>query len=101
MLDQSRVIPDIGYRGNVRANFSIIGTYGSNGNPTPIASPTIAGTSWKLYKGPNGSTAVFSFLADSEVTDFSGDLMEFFNYLISDEGLSGSQYLVSAGAGEY
>lgn len=42
---------------------------------------------------------VFSFVATSTVNDFSGDLMSFLNYLISNQGYSGSQYLLSAGAG--
>lgn len=60
---------------------------------------TIAGTSWSLYKGLNGSTTVFSFVAASEVTSFSGDIKAFFTYLISNEGLSSSQYLTSVGSG--
>lgn len=44
---------------------------------------------------------MFSFLpADgSQVTDFSGDMKDFFDYLISSQSFDGSQYLVSAGAG--
>ncbi|KAK4550449.1 hypothetical protein LTR36_000027 [Oleoguttula mirabilis] len=77
----------------------ISSTYGSDGDPTPIATPTIAGHSWKLYKGPNGDTTVFSFVASSEITAFSGDVKAFFTYLVADEGLSSSQYLTSVGAG--
>lgn len=64
-----------------------------------IATPTIAGTSWKLYSGPNGDTTVYSFVASSEVTSFSGDLKDFFTYLVDSEGFSSSQYLTSIGAG--
>ena len=84
----------------VLKSYFMTGTYGSDGNPTPVASPTIAGHSWKLYKGPNGSTTVFSFVASSETTDFSGDIKDFFDYLTSNEGLSSSQYLTSVGAGK-
>lgn len=66
---------------------------------SPVATPTIAGNTWKLYTGPNGDTTVFSFVAESEVTSFSGDLMDFFDYLTENEGLSTSQYLTSIGAG--
>lgn len=66
---------------------------------SPIATVTIAGTSWKLYKGPNGSMTVFSFVASSSVASFSGDLKAFFSYLISSQGLSSSQILQSIGAG--
>lgn len=77
----------------------ISSTYGSDGDATPVATTTIAGTSWSLYKGPNGDTTVFSFVAASEVTDFSGDIKDFFNYLTTNEGLSTSQFLLSIGAG--
>jgi xyloglucan-specific endo-beta-1,4-glucanase len=61
---------------------------------------TIASHTFNLYKGPNGDTTVYSFLPTSgEITSFSGNLMEFFTYLIDNEGLSSSQYLTSVGAG--
>ena len=77
----------------------ISSTYGSNGKPTAVATVTIAGVSWSLYKGPNGSTTVFSFVASSQVANFSGDVKAFFTYLIANQGLSSSQYLTSVGAG--
>jgi len=64
-----------------------------------VATPTIAGVSWKLYSGPNGDTTVYSFVASSAQESFSGDLLDFFSYLESEEGFSTSQYLLSAGAG--
>lgn len=64
-----------------------------------VATVTLAGNSFKLYKGPNGSTTVFSFVAVSEVTSFSGDIKTFLQYLITNQGLSSSQYLTSVGAG--
>ena len=64
-----------------------------------IATPTIDGVSWKLYSGPNGATTVYSFVASSEVTSFSGDIKAFFTYLINSQGFSSSQYLTSIGAG--
>lgn len=76
----------------------ISSTYGQYG-ATPVATTTIAGTTWKLYKGPNGSTTVFSFVAEQQVTNFSGDLISFFKFLESDQGLPSSQYLTSIGAG--
>jgi xyloglucan-specific endo-beta-1,4-glucanase len=39
-----------------------------------IETTTISGTTWKLYYGLNGSTKVYSFVAESEVTSFSSDL---------------------------
>lgn len=40
----------------------ISSTYGQNG-ATLVATTNIAGTTWKLYKGRNGSMTVFSFVA--------------------------------------
>ena len=68
--------------------------YGSG----PIASPSIDGVTWKLYKGPNTWT-VYSFVATSQVTNFSGDIMNFLNYLINNDGLPSSYYLQTIGAG--
>lgn len=66
---------------------------------SPIATPSIGGVSWKLYKGPNGSTTVFSFVATSEQTNYSGDIKAFFTYLVNSQGFPSSQYLLSIGAG--
>ena len=64
-----------------------------------IASTTINGVNWKLYSGPNGQMTVYSFVAESTVTDFSGDLLEFFTYLQKNQGLSSDQYLTHVQAG--
>ena len=66
---------------------------------SPVATVTIDGVSFKLYSGANGSTTVYSFVAASEATSFSGDILNFFKYLESNEGFSSSQYLLSIGAG--
>ncbi|KAG0649186.1 Xyloglucanendohydrolase A [Hyphodiscus hymeniophilus] len=58
---------------------------------TPVSTPTINGVSWKLYSGPNGATTVYSFVAASEVTSFSGDIKLFLTYLAANEGYSTSQ----------
>ncbi|CAI7575054.1 unnamed protein product [Penicillium bialowiezense] len=64
-----------------------------------IATVTINGVNWKLYSGPNGAMTVYSFVAESTVTNFSGDLLEFFTYLEKNQGLSSSQYLTHVQAG--
>lgn len=66
---------------------------------SPVATPTLAGTSWKLYEGYNGNMHVFSFVAASQVTSFSGDLKAFLSYLTSNNGMATSQYVTSLGAG--
>ena len=44
---------------------------------------------------------VISFVPSdgSQVTNFSGDLKDFFDFLASEQGYDESQYLVSAGGG--
>ncbi|EMD36642.1 hypothetical protein CERSUDRAFT_124208 [Gelatoporia subvermispora B] len=86
------------------ANFNagpISAQYSAQGQPVPVASDiSIAGHTWNLYSGSNGANNVFSFLPTSgTVTSFSGDLFGFFEYLIEHEGVSSSQFLVTAQAG--
>lgn len=64
-----------------------------------IASVDLAGTTWDLYNGANGQMNVFSFVAKSNVENFSGDLVDFTSYLTSEQGVSASQILTSVGAG--
>lgn len=64
-----------------------------------IASVAINGISFKVYSGPNGSMTVYSFVAESTITSFSGDMLEFFTYLVDNQGLSSSLYLIDVQAG--
>lgn len=66
-----------------------------------MATVTLAGESWILYKGTNGVNVVFSFLRANgqALNSFNADIVEFVKYLTSNQGLPGSQYLISAGAG--
>jgi len=66
---------------------------------SPIATISIAGHTWNLFKGQNGSFTVFSFVATSQVTSFSGDIKAFFTYLTSNQGVSTSQVLQSIDSG--
>lgn len=66
---------------------------------SPVATVDIAGTTWKLFKGPNTSWTVFSFVAETEQTNFNGDLMDFFHYLINNQGYPVSQYVDKIAAG--
>jgi hypothetical protein len=63
-----------------------------------IATVSISGVSWDLYKGSNGWT-VYSFVATSEETSFSGDMNDFFTYLVDNQGVPSSYYLQTIGAG--
>ena len=64
-----------------------------------IATVTIDSVSFELYYGLNGSVNVYSFVATSEATSFSGDIKAFFTYLSTSQGFPTSQYLLSIGAG--
>ncbi|OWZ20016.1 Endoglucanase [Phytophthora megakarya] len=64
-----------------------------------VATVTIANTQFSLYSGANGDTTVYSFVASDTVKSFSGDLLDFFTYLIDNESFSSSQYLNTVQAG--
>ena len=66
-----------------------------------IATPSIGGYEWNLYSGPNGAMTVYSFVASSEITSFSGDIMDFYNYLIDNEGFPSTQYLKTISVGTF
>jgi len=60
------------------------------------ATVNVGGRSWSLYVGYNGSMKVFSFVAPSTVSNFSGNIKEFFNYMANSEGFpAGSQNLIT------
>ena len=52
----------------------------------------VGGHSWNLWKGPNSNWEVFSFVsADGDLTSFSADLKDFFDYLVQSQGVAGTQ----------
>ncbi|POM80511.1 Endoglucanase, partial [Phytophthora palmivora] len=65
-----------------------------------VATTTIADTEFSLYSGANGDTTVYSFVASDTVKSFSGDLMDFFTYLIDSESFS-SSHLILLGCCQY
>ncbi|KAG9122771.1 hypothetical protein FRC07_000706 [Ceratobasidium sp. 392] len=65
-----------------------------------IATVTVNGTSWKLFKGTVSTWTVWSFVvASGELTSYNQDLKGFFTYLINSQGLSSSKYLTGVQAG--
>ena len=74
-----------------------LGGAGPIGNP--IATTTINGVNWTLHKGPNGSTTVFSFIAQSTINNWNGDLKPFFDYLTSRQGVSKNTWITNLQAG--
>ena len=67
--------------------------------PTPVATPTIGGTAFNLIVGTNGATKVYSFVAQTSTTSFSGDLLAFYKYLETNQMLPASDYLQVIQAG--
>ena len=72
-------------------------------NPIGTAGATIniGSQSWVLWSGTNTQTQsqVFSFVATSQVNSFDGDLMDFFKYLVQNNGVDDSLLLTSVQAG--
>ncbi|KAF8177637.1 concanavalin A-like lectin/glucanase domain-containing protein, partial [Pholiota molesta] len=60
---------------------------------------SINGVTWTLWKGTVETWKIFSFVAPSETTNFNQDLKPFFTYLVSNQGVPSSQFLVQAQAG--
>jgi xyloglucan-specific endo-beta-1,4-glucanase len=80
----------------------VLSQWGADGKPVPILKAiTLAGTTWDLYKGPNGQMTVFSFLPSNgkNITSFKGDINSFLKYLTQNQGVAATQYLKSVGAG--
>lgn len=81
-----------------------VGAYGGAGpiseqNKPAIAKPTIGGTTWSLFKGPNGDTTVFSFVAPSNIGNFKADLLPFLTYLTNNQGVPNSYVATKFQAG--
>ena len=52
----------------------------------------LAGHNWNLWSGPNTNWQVFSFVsANGDITDFNADLKDFFDYLVQEQGVAGTQ----------
>lgn len=70
------------------------------GNVYPIGSSqgnvNVAGRNWELWVGMNGNMKVFSFIASSQINDFSANVKDFFTYLQNSQGYpASSQNLLS------
>lgn len=74
-----------------------LGRYGGVGPIGSLkANVNVGGRSWALYVGYNGSMKVFSFVAASPILNFQGNVKDFFNHLVSQEGFpASSQNLIS------
>ncbi|KAF7324714.1 Glycoside hydrolase family 12 protein [Mycena kentingensis (nom. inval.)] len=86
------------------ANFNagpISAVFNSAGQPVPVISNiSLAGRTWNLFFGSNGSNNVYSFLPTSgTVTSFNGDLKTFLQFLVTNRGLPTSQFLTTVQGG--
>ncbi|KAJ6559803.1 glycoside hydrolase family 12 protein [Mycena capillaripes] len=64
-----------------------------------IGTATTSLVTWKLFKGTVKTWTVFSFVAPTEITNFSSDLQPFLTFLTTNQGVASSQFLVQAQAG--
>ncbi|RAO65734.1 uncharacterized protein BHQ10_001746 [Talaromyces amestolkiae] len=73
-----------------------LGKYGSiQPLGSQIGTATVAGITWQLWYGVNGSQKTYSFVAPSQQTSWSGDILQFFHYLSQNQGFpASSQYLI-------
>ncbi|KAL2256593.1 hypothetical protein VTK26DRAFT_1431 [Humicola hyalothermophila] len=60
-----------------------------------VGTVNVAGRTWDLWVGYNGSMKVFSFIAPSPINSFDANVKEFFNYLQSNQGYpANDQHLI-------
>lgn len=75
------------YRGSVGP---ISYTYNSSGQPVAVATNvSVGGHTWNVYRGSNGSNAVFSFLRTSNTTSGTVDVKAILNW-IKNQGWFGN-----------
>jgi len=72
---------------------------GANPAGSLAGTASINGLTWQLWKGTVASWQIFSFVAPSETTNFNQDLKPFFTYLVNNQGVPSSQFLVQAQSG--
>jgi xyloglucan-specific endo-beta-1,4-glucanase len=78
----------------------IAASYNSAGKAVSVNSFTEKSVTYDLYKGTNSGWTVLSFVpASSTVNSYSGNLMDFINFLVDNDYLPSSQYLTTLQAG--
>ncbi|KAJ9138673.1 hypothetical protein NKR23_g8316 [Pleurostoma richardsiae] len=75
------------------------GAYPISTSKSVVATATIGGAAYDLYQGAHSGNTVYTFVAQSTMQDYSTDLLDFLTYLVDNQGLPSSQYLLSVGAG--
>ncbi|MFG3685638.1 cellulose binding domain-containing protein [Micromonospora sp. NPDC047740] len=66
---------------------------------SPVGNTTVAGRTWEVWRGSNGSNNVISYLAPSPITSMSFDVMAFINDTRSRGAITADWYLTSIQAG--
>ncbi|MFR9778876.1 GH12 family glycosyl hydrolase domain-containing protein [Micromonospora sp. MS34] len=66
---------------------------------SPVGNATIAGRTWEVWRGSNGSNNVISYLAPSAVPSMSFDAMAFINDTKNRGAITNDWYLTSIQAG--
>ncbi|MFG2056756.1 cellulose binding domain-containing protein [Micromonospora sp. NPDC048930] len=66
---------------------------------SPVGNASIAGRTWEVWRGSNGSNNVISYLAPSAITSMSFDVMAFINDTRSRGAITSDWYLTSIQAG--
>jgi hypothetical protein len=57
---------------------------------------SVGGRNWELWYGYNGAMQVYSFVATSTITNYNGNIKDFFNWLASNRNYpANNQYLIS------
>ncbi|KAF8918183.1 endocellulase [Mucidula mucida] len=97
-------VPPVGTPASANSSYEIMIWLSGLGGIQPVGSPVtsnvaLAGHTWDLWKGPNTNWQVLSFVTQTEITDFSVDLKEFFDYIVAEQGVDATQYLQSIQAG--
>ncbi|KAF8589705.1 glycoside hydrolase family 12 protein [Ramaria rubella] len=64
-----------------------------------IGTADVNGVTWNLFRGTVSTWTVMSFVALSEITSFSSDVKPFLTYLMENQGVPPSQFLVQAQGG--
>jgi hypothetical protein len=66
---------------------------------SPVGNTTIGGRTWQVWRGSNGSNNVISYLAPSQITSWSFNVMDFINDVRNRGAITNSWYLTSIQAG--
>ncbi|KAF9463183.1 endocellulase [Collybia nuda] len=98
-------VPSSGNPASSASSYEIMIWLSGLGGIQPVGSQvtsgiSVAGHTWNLWRGPNQNWQVLSFVsAGGEIKNFNVDLNDFFKYIITNQGVSSSQYIQSIQAG--